>query len=187
MSVVRRVVMSRIKKVAIIGNAGSGKSLLAQKLGQLLKLPVFHLDQYFWQPNWVYPDEHEYKKVHDALCLQDAWIMDGMQLRLLETRIKSADMVIFLDMPLSLCLWRIFKRTWKYHGKETPSSAPGCTEGFFRWEFLKFIKWVCGFKAKYPPRVMKMLNGYSDKKQIHILRTPQEVDEFLKIMGDGVG
>jgi len=177
--------MISVKKIVIIGNAGSGKSFLAQKLGKIFNLPVFHLDQYFWQPNWVHPDEHEYKKVHDALCLRDAWVMDGMQLRLLETRIKAADMVIFLDMPLSLCLWRIFKRTWKYHGKETPSSATGCTESFFRREFIRFIQWVCGFKAKYPPRIMELLGNYADKKQIYVLKSSCEVDEFLKMIGDG--
>src|SRR3990167_5017001 len=103
--------MKSIKRIAIIGNAGSGKSVLAQKLHQILHLPVYHLDKYFWKSNWTHPDPDEYKIIHDKLCNQEEWIMDGMNLRLLEYRIQRADIIIFLDIPRYLCFWRIFKRT----------------------------------------------------------------------------
>ena len=39
-------------KIAIIGNAGSGKSTLGFELHKKLDLPLYHLDQYYWKPNW---------------------------------------------------------------------------------------------------------------------------------------
>lgn len=132
--------MKNIKRIAIIGNAGSGKSTLAQKLHEILNLPVYHLDKYFWKPNWTRPDPEEYKKIHDSICSQDKWITDGMNLRLLEYRIQRSDVIIFLDMPRYVCFWRIFKRTIKYYGRETPTSAENCPERF-NWEFIKFLKW----------------------------------------------
>lgn len=171
--------MNKIKRIAIIGNAGSGKSTLAQKLHLLAKLPVYHLDQYFWKPGWQQPDLAEYKLTHDSLCDKDEWIIDGMNLRVLEYRIQRADMIIFLDIPRYRCFAHIFKRTWKYYGKQTPSSAPGCPERF-NWEFIKFLKWVWDFKKRYPSKIKDLFNQYSNTKQIYILKSPKEIDSFIK-------
>ena len=42
-----------MKRILIMGCAGCGKSTLAKELGQILILPVYHLDVYYWQPGWV--------------------------------------------------------------------------------------------------------------------------------------
>ena len=168
-----------IKRIAIIGNAGSGKSTLTQKLQKITNLPVYYLDQYFWKPGWVRTDPDEYKKSHDAICDKDEWIIDGINLRVMEYRIKRADMIIFLDIPRYICIWRIFKRTFQYYGKETLSSPKGCPERF-NWEFIKFLKWVWDFKKKYPPAIKELLKKYSDEKQIYVFKTQQEVDAFVK-------
>lgn len=171
--------MSKLKRIAIIGNAGSGKSTLAYKLQQKLNLPIYHLDKYFWKPNWVYPDPDEYKIIHDNLCDQDEWIIDGMNLRVLEYRIQRADIIIFLNIPRYKCFLNIFKRTFKYYGKETPSGAKDCPEQM-GWKFIKFLKWVWDFKAKYPPKIMELFNIYKDTKEIYILRSQKEIDQFLE-------
>ncbi len=167
------------KRIAIIGNAGSGKSVLARKLHDIFGLPLYHLDQYFWKPNWTHPDLQEYKVTHDRLCEREAWIMDGMNLRLLEYRIQKADVIIFLDIPRYLCFWRIFKRVFTYYGKETPSSAAGCPEKL-NWKFIKFLKWVWDFKKRYPGRIMELLGQYKSTKHIYILKSQKEIDELVK-------
>lgn len=168
-----------MKRIAIIGNAGSGKSTLAQKLHTITNLPIYYLDKYFWQPGWIRTNAEEYKKMHDEICAQAAWIIDGVNLRVMEYRIQRADMIIFLDMPRYLCFWRIFKRTFQNYGKETLSSPKGCPEQF-DWEFIKFLKWVWDFKKKYPAAVKVLLKKYSDGRQIYILRSQQDVDAFIK-------
>src|SRR5438105_3043002 len=164
-----------IKRIAIIGNAGSGKSTVANQLHQILKLPVFHLDKYFWKPNWVRTDPDEYKRIHDSLCDQDEWIIDGINLRVLEYRVQRADIIIFLDIPRYICFWRIFKRTIKNYGKETPSSALGCPERI-NWEFVKFLIWVWNFKRDYPPKIIALLDRYKDSKEIHIFKSQKKID-----------
>ena len=168
-----------IKRIAIIGNAGSGKSTLSQKLQAITNLPVYYLDQYYWKPGWVRTDPDEYKKMHDAICDKEEWIIDGINLRVMEYRIQRADMIIFLNIPRYICLWRIFKRTFQNYGKETLSSPKGCPERF-NWEFIKFLKWVWDFKKKYPAAVKVLLKKYSDGKQIYIFKSQQEVDAFIK-------
>jgi adenylate kinase family enzyme len=171
--------MDTVKRIAIIGNAGSGKSTLARRLGQMIHIPVYHLDKYFWGPNWTYPNISEYKIIHDELCERNEWIIDGMQLRLLDYRAQRADVIIFLDIPRYVCLYRIFKRTFQYYGKETPSSAEKCPERI-NWSFFKFLKWVWDFKSKYPTEIKYILDSYSSTKQIYIFRSQLEVDSFVK-------
>jgi adenylate kinase family enzyme len=176
--------MKNVKRIAVIGNAGSGKSTLTQKLHKILELPIYHLDKYFWKPNWGRPDPHEYKIVHDTICDQDKWIMDGMNLKLLEYRIKKSDVVIFLDIPRYICFWRIFKRMFKYYGKVTPTSAEQCPERL-NWDFLKFLKWIWDFKAKYRPKIIDLLNAYANTKEIYILKSPKEIERFIDTLQQG--
>jgi adenylate kinase family enzyme len=43
-----------MKRIMIIGiSPGVGKSTFARRLGELLQVEVYHLDAYFWKPNWV--------------------------------------------------------------------------------------------------------------------------------------
>lgn len=62
-------------KIAIIGSPGSGKSTLALKLHKILHIPLFHIDQYFWKPDWQTPDRQEFRKIHDQLCDAPEWII----------------------------------------------------------------------------------------------------------------
>lgn len=58
----------KIEKIAIVGNPGSGKSTLAITLHKMLRIPLYHLDQYFWKPGWQRPDRTEFAKTHHELC-----------------------------------------------------------------------------------------------------------------------
>jgi adenylate kinase family enzyme len=171
--------MRKTKRIAIIGNAGSGKSTLARKLQQIVNLPIYHLDKYFWKPNWENPDPAEYKIVHDTLCDQDEWILDGMNLRFLEYRAERAEVIIFLNLPRYSCFWRIFKRVFTYYGSEAPSSAQGCPERI-NARFIKFLKWVWDFKKRYPGKISELFKKYEDTKKIYILRSQKEIDQFLE-------
>lgn len=183
--------MKHIKKIAVIGNCGSGKSTLTQQLHELLKLPVYHLDKYYWKPGWQRVDPAEYAAIHDMLCERDEWIMDGINLRLLPRRINAADMIIFLDIPRYKCIWRVVKRMIKYHGKERPDSPIGCPERF-SFAFLKFLKWVWNFKKDYKPRIYNYLKMEKERDQdfvgmelyvpklIYVLKSQKEIDEFIK-------
>lgn len=174
--------MNSIKRIAIIGNAGSGKSVLAQKLHTRTKLPLYHLDKYFWQPGWQHPNLEEYKKIHDALCDKEAWIIEGMNFRCLEYRLQRAELIIFLDIPRYICIWQVIKRTWKYYGKETPSSAPGCAERF-NWKFVKFLVWIWNFPNYLADRkALELLKKYADQKKIYRLKSKKEIDEFVYII-----
>ena len=77
-------------KIAVIGNPGSGKSTLASQLHKILNIPLFHLDQYFWQPGWQRPDRDAFIKIHHQLCDANEWIIEGMAARCFDYRAQQA-------------------------------------------------------------------------------------------------
>ena len=42
-----------MERVAIVGPGGAGKFTFVRSLGEQTRLPVFHLDRFFWKPGWV--------------------------------------------------------------------------------------------------------------------------------------
>lgn len=112
--------MNNLKKVAIIGAPGSGKTTLAIKLKEIYKLPVVFLDAFYRLPNWIMRDPKE----RDAMILEetkkDEWIIDGTFIDTLEERVKVADLIIFLDFKTSVQIAGIFKRYFSNFGKEKP-------------------------------------------------------------------
>jgi adenylate kinase family enzyme len=164
-------------KIAIIGSPGSGKSTLALKLHKILHIPLIHIDQYFWKPGWQRPDREEFRKIHDQLCDAPEWIIEGMATRHFEYRLQKANVIIFLDVPLYICLYRIYKRAIFNFGKVFFSSAPGCAE---RWPDHEFLTYVWNFNKKQKPEIMALLNKYQKDKKIFVINNKRELDVLIK-------
>jgi adenylate kinase family enzyme len=164
-------------KIAIIGCPGSGKSTLAARLHKILNIPLYHLDKYFWQPEWVRLDRSQFAKIHRALCDKDSWIIEGMAVRHIDYRIEKANVIIFLDIPLWTCLYRIFKRAIMCYGQMRSSNAEGCPEGLPDLEFLTYI-W--NFNRKKKPIIKALLEKYKDQKKIFEIRNVTELEELIK-------
>ena len=98
-----------MKRVAILGRGGAGKSALAQKLSHALDLPVSELDSLFWQPHLRPTPERDWAEIQRKLVARDRWIIDGdlgPYDSALELRLRAADTVIVLDFPLWRCVRR---------------------------------------------------------------------------------
>ena len=163
-------------KIAIIGSPGSGKSTLALQLHNILHIPLFHIDQYFWKPGWQRPDRQEFRKIHEELCDKPEWIIEGMALSHFEYRLQRADIIIFLDIPFYVCLYRIFKRAFFNFGKVFFSSAPGCPEGFPSGEFLHYV-WH--FNRKQKQDAIALLHTYRKDKKIFVIKNQQELSGLI--------
>ena len=66
-----------MKRVAIFGNAGGGKSTLARRLAELTGLPLYPIDLIQFRTGGGRIPHQEYLKAHADLILRDAWIIDG--------------------------------------------------------------------------------------------------------------
>ena len=118
-----------MKKIAIIGSGGAGKSTLAQQLGQLLHIPVHHMDATFWKPGWQnIGREQLIKETAKILDENESWIIDGNYSATMDIRLEQADTVIFLHFKTVTCLYGITKRRIQYHNKTRPDMGIDCPE-----------------------------------------------------------
>ncbi|CAH2463888.1 DNA topology modulation protein [Bacillus mycoides] len=165
-----------MKKIILIGSGGSGKSTLAKQLGNKLKIQVYHLDALFWKPNWVGVPREEQRTVQNDLIKEEKWIIDGNYSGTMDIRINAADTIIFLDIHRTICVYRAFKRIVQYRNKTRPDMGAGCEERFD----LQFFKWIWEYPKTKRPAILKRIDQLNKDKRVIILKTPSEVQRFLK-------
>lgn len=100
-------------RIAVIGATGSGKTTLAQRLGNILGLTVIELDALHWMPGWTEKPWPEIRAELDFVTLQDRWITDGNYSQVRDLIWPRADTIIWLDYPFLSIFLRLFIRTLK--------------------------------------------------------------------------
>jgi adenylate kinase family enzyme len=94
-----------MKRVAVFGNAGGGKSTLARRLADVTGLPLYPIDAIQLRaidgkvPRAV-PHE-DYLRAHADLLRRDQWIIDGFgDVPTAWERFALADTLVYVDLPL---------------------------------------------------------------------------------------
>lgn len=126
------------RRIAIIGSPGAGKSTLARALAARTGLPLVHLDQLHWRAGWTAPPEPEWQARVRAAAEGERWIIDGNYGTTLAPRLARAELVLWLDPPTALCLWRVATRIAGQWGRVRADMAPGCPERL-DWRFLRYV------------------------------------------------
>ena len=165
------------KRIMIMGSSGSGKSTIATKLGELLNLPVVHLDKLRFLPGWEAISATDLEQKVKAAADQGEWIIDGNHLETRDYRLERADTVVFLDFSRYICLLRTIKRRVKWHGKSRPSVAEGCPEKL-DGELVKLIIW--SYPKSWRKDTIKWLAKVEPPKQVYHLKGNKAVKHFLR-------
>ena len=66
-----------MNKIIILGCPGSGKSTLARKLHAVTGLPLFHLDNIWWNPDGTHITREEFAARQKEITSGTRWIIDG--------------------------------------------------------------------------------------------------------------
>lgn len=168
-------------RILIVGSPGVGKTTFARQLKEKLKLPLYHLDDMYWQKNWQRPTYEQWTKRLDELLEGSKWIIDGNYFDTFEKRLSRSDHVIYLDFSTALCLYRASKRALKrvFYSKDSLPEAmknDSCYEPSLTFN-LKFLLLIALFKMKYRPKMMNLLQRY--KVSYIVLKNPQEAEAVL--------
>ena len=164
-----------MERVVILGSGGAGKSTLARRLGDTLGLPVIHLDREHWRRGWIETPRDEWAERVNELAAGDRWVIDGNYGGTMESRLRACDTAIFLDLPRSLCLWRVARRWRRYRGRTRPDMTPGCNERL-DWTFMW---WIWNYPRLHRPRVMQHLGTLGAGQRVVHLRSRREVGQFI--------
>lgn len=167
-----------MQRIMIVGGPGSGKSTLARALGDRTGLPVFHMDQFHWKEDWVERPAAEKLPMISAVEAQDRWILEGGASATYANRISRADLVVWLDLPVGLRLWRVTKRLFRYLGVARPDLPKGCVERLHP-ETVAFYWFIWTSRHRSRTKIAQVVAGQAVAARVEHLRHPAEVADFL--------
>ena len=167
----------KVRRVAVIGPAGAGKSSLSEKLGELLGLRVLHLDALFWRPGWVRTPEAEWDTIQRRELAGEAWIVDAQYDDMLPDWFDAADTIVFVDASPLQCLWRVSRRRLDAHpGTGVPA---GSQPAPVHRALAKFLRGQWQYRRRVRPELLADLARRGNEQRVVVLRTGGDVRDFL--------
>ncbi len=169
-----------MRKVAVFGNAGGGKSTLSKQLATMTNLPLYVLDKIQYQAGGAKVPEQDYKLAHDEILATDRWVIDGFgSIETLWLRLNEADTLIYIDLPLFLHFWWVTKRflTGFFVPPDGwPERSPILKSSMSSYRNL----WLC---HKYlTPKYRDYVEQAQHIKQVYHLQSTQQITEFFKFI-----
>jgi len=153
----------------VIGPCGAGKSVFSRKLAKILNLPLYPLDNIFWNENKEHISRPEFDAKLEEILRKESWIIDGDYSRTYEIRMQNADTIIYLNFPLEVCLSGAQARVGTVR-EDCP---------FVEKEFDPvFRDWIIKWFTDTAPVVEELLEKYRDKNII-VFQSREEADSFL--------
>ena len=143
-----------MKKVAIVGCGGSGKSHVARALGDVLDAPVTHLDAAFYDDEWNELPMEKFAAVQRDLVAREKWVIDGNYNSTLQIRLEACDTVVLMDVSTLAALWGVFSRQLR-HGAGHKGNG---VHNRIHWGVIKY---VATYRRKMRPRVMAKIDQFA--------------------------
>ncbi len=165
-----------MKRILIIGCSGSGKSTLSTQLQPILKLPLIHLDRHYWKPNWQATENEEWDRLVNEFAAGEEWIIDGNYSRTMDLRLRRADLIVWLDIPRHVCLYRVIKRWVQYYGRTRPDLNEGCPEKI-DWAFLR---WIWNYPTRTRPRTIEKLKQLESHQQVVVIQNRKQLHALVE-------
>ncbi|MDX3775929.1 P-loop NTPase family protein [Streptomyces europaeiscabiei] len=143
-----------MKKVAIVGCGGSGKSHVARALGDVLDAPVTHLDAAFYDDEWNELPMEKFAAVQRDLVAREKWVIDGNYNSTLQIRLQACDTVVLMDVSTPAALWGVLSRQLR-HGAGHKGNG---VHNRIHWGVIKY---VATYRRKMRPRVMAKIDQFA--------------------------
>ena len=104
---------ARYRRVMVIGSPGAGKTELGMLLATRLGLPFADLDDEHWGAGWTEPEDDVWRARVLALVEPAEWVLAGHYRGTIGLRAPRCDLVVSLELPRLLCIWRLIIRSAK--------------------------------------------------------------------------
>lgn len=163
-------------RVAVIGNAGGGKSMLCREMSRALNLPYHPVDNIQWLPGWRMMPEEEFHIRHEALIAQDRWIIDGLgPWRDVERRFDAADTIIFVDLPF----WRHVLWATKRQIRSVFFGRSDGPEGCPMWQVtFKLYRMMWWLHRELRPKLLDAIGARRNNRDIVHIRSLGDLQRF---------
>jgi len=159
--------VSAPRRIVFLGCAGSGKTRHARRLGDRLAVPVIDLDA-VWASPAVGGDLVAFRAAIAEAHAAPAWVSDGnFALASFDIRLPPAQLIVWLESPRWLCLWRAATRVL----------APG--EFHRPGDLGKVAAFIWNFDRVNRPRIEAERLRYGPDVPVRRLTSDREAAAFL--------
>jgi adenylate kinase family enzyme len=170
----------QMKRVAVFGNAGGGKSTLAKRLADLTRLPLYPLDMIQYRTGGGAVPHEEYLQAHADLLRKDEWIIDGFGCAASAwERLSKADTLVYIDLRLGTHYLWVTKRLIKglfVTPEGWPDGSPMWSSTMDSYRVI----WLC--HRGLTPRYRQLVADVAASKRVHHVRSAAEITAFLEII-----
>jgi adenylate kinase family enzyme len=173
-----------VAKVAIISSASAnGKTTLGRELARQLDVRFVELDALVHGPGWVETPDDELRAQVEPIVQSDGWVIDGVYRgKLGDLVLRSADLVVWLDLPIRVWVPRLLRRTMRrIRGREQLWNGNQETLANVFWGsdslFVFAVRSHFRRRRDYPEALARF--------PVVRLRTTAEVERFLADAAEG--
>ena len=166
-----------MKKIAVFGKPGSGKSTLSKSLASAVGIKLYQLDSIEYEANGKRIDRTIYDMEHNKILSYDSWVVDGFgPMKSFYERLDAADTLIYIDLPYVLSYWFVTKRLIKGLFVKPDGWPEGCSILKGTLESYRVLKlcpmfWNDEFSLK--------LEKLSVNKSLYVIRSIAELNDFV--------
>ena len=172
-----------MKRIAVIGNGGGGKTTLSKALAKRYSLKLTHVDSIQYLAGMKKRNVEETSRILNSLAQEDSWLIDGFgSLDVMRTRFELADRIIFVDFPLWRHYWWCTKRQIKSVWSPRDELPDGCNEASITHTIhLYKILWRVHFEIR--PKLLEIFESTKINGKMILIRN---VNDWNKIFMDGL-
>ncbi|MDO6745690.1 adenylate kinase [Gilvimarinus sp. 1_MG-2023] len=166
-----------MKKIAVFGKPGSGKSTLSKALALAAGIPLYQLDSIMYKPNGELVDRGLFDEEHARILSSGSWLIDGVgPLSSFNQRLEAADTLVYVDLPYLTSYWFVTKRLLKgvvVKPEGWPDGSSVLKGTLASYKVLRLCPnfWNDDFIAR--------LESLSDKKSLYIVKSVSDLNNFV--------
>jgi adenylate kinase family enzyme len=151
-----------VHRIVILGRAGTGKTTLARRLGEITGAPVIILDD-IWQQHWTEANVPEFRSLIEEAHKDDNWISDGnFAIATFDIRLPRATLILWLDSPKLVCSWRAIVRVFKRGERHRVSGLIKVLRFIWKFDWINRPRIEAARLAHGPSVPVQRLNGRGD-------------------------
>jgi adenylate kinase family enzyme len=171
-----------MERISVVGNTGSGKTVVAEAIAARLGVPHLELDGVFHQPDWQPLDTGEFRRIVSEFTAAEGWVVDGNYSAVSDIVWGRADTVVWVDPPRHRLMRQLVPRTLRRMATGTElwnGNRERWRYLFRREESILLYAWTNHHKLR-----ARYESAQADPENAHLafvrLRSPEETAALLR-------